>query len=242
MNPCSVEISVNGKKVESSLNDINVFSDSLPPEVARLLMSQLELGQLPKSMPPAAPVADVKVNIRETISPEVGNDVVKNEIEAYLNAKKAESLVKTIPDHVQRALEQSEALGKIRNEKAHEFTIYESGVALGIVVGTTTRQEVTEIMKNYSKISFAADNTEPIYFYNDVFLYVYFDNQNTVMELRFVNDYIGATSKGLKLGDKIEKAIEIYNQPKMKSPKGAVWDRFAVFSDNNIINSIRIQK
>jgi hypothetical protein len=247
MNPSNLEnisLSVNGRKVTTGLTDLNLFSDSLPPEAARLLISQLSLS-LPENQAKAAPVEEVKVNIKETMSPEADNDIVKKEIEAYLKAKKEESsLVRSMPEHIQRAFDQKEALEQLRNEKelAKAFTIYESGVALGIVVGNSAKAEVVNIMTNYSKISFAADGNEPIHFYSDISLYVYFDEQDIVQELKFVNDYKGMTSKGLKLGDSIEKAIEIYSQPRMKSPKGAVWDRFAVFCDLSGISSIRLQK
>lgn len=238
-NAYDISLSVNGRKITDTLYDINIFSDTLPPEVAALLKSQLNL--LPDNEQKPDSVDEVKINIKETMPPVGNNDPVKREIEAYIRAEKALSLEKSIPQHVQRALEQREAIEKSRNEKIEEFTIYESGVALGIVVGNTTKEEVFAIMKKYSKISFALNDSIPIHYYSDIFLYVFYDDEGIVQELKFVNDYKGKTSKGLKLGDSIEKAIEIYNQPKMKSPKGAVWDRFAVFCDYNIINSIRIQ-
>jgi hypothetical protein len=244
MNPCNLEVMsmlVNGKKVTAALSDINIFSDSLPPEAARLLMNQLNMNAA-ENQPPAPSVEDVKIKIQQTMSPEADNDIVKREIEAYLKAQKEESLVKTVPQHVQRALEQREALEQSRNEKLKEFTIYESGVALGIVVGTTAKSEVINIMKYYSGITFDLSDSTPIHCYSDLCIHVYYDDNDIVQELKFVNDYKGMTSKGLRLGDTIDRAVEIYNQPKMKSPKGAVWDRFAVFCDNSIINSIRIQK
>src|SRR5438105_3096788 len=132
----NISLSVNGRKVTTTLNEISHFSDSLPPEAARLLMNQLSL--IPENKPVTPPIEDLKINIKATMSPEAGNDPVKKEIEAFLKAKKEEAMVKAVPDYVQRALEQRDALNKIRNEKIKEFTIYESGVALGIVVGSST--------------------------------------------------------------------------------------------------------
>jgi len=245
LNSCNLEnisLSVNGKKVTDTFNGINVFSDSLPPEVARLLMSQLNINPDQPDLQPV-PLEDVKVRIAETMSPEAGNDPVKREIEAYLKAKKEDSLVRVIPQHVQRALDQREALEQLRNEKEKlkEFTIYESGVALGIITGQSSKQDVTKIMKKYSVVSFALTDPASNHFYSDISLYIYFDENNIVNELKFVNEYKGSTSKGLAIGDSIEKAIAIYAQPRMKSPKGAVWEKFAVFCDKEIITSIRLQ-
>ncbi len=219
-------VSINGKKT----NDFSMLSDSLPPEVAILLQSQLNVIKNDN---------DVRVKIAETISPEK-NDPVQKEIEAYLNAKKHESMVRSIPEYVQRAIEQREALEKIKNyEKI--FTIFESGVALGVVTGQSTKEEVIELLKNYSKVVFDANDNNPIFFYHDISFQVYFNENNIVQEIKFENGYKGRTTKGLKIGDNIQKAIDIYGQPKMKSPKGAIWDRFAIFCENNIITSIRIQ-
>jgi len=97
-------------------------------------------------------------------------------------------------------------------------------------------------MKPYSKIKFNPSDSAPMFTYEDISFIVFFDDDNVVVELNFGQDYKGATEKGLHVGDTIDKAIEIYGQPRMKSPRGAIWDKFGVFSKNNIIVSIRIQK
>jgi hypothetical protein len=60
--------------------------------------------------------------------------------------------------------------------------------------------------------------------------------------LQFGDFYKGTTSKGLKIGDSVEKAIELYGAPRMKTPKGAIWPSFGVFCKHEHICTIRLQK
>ena len=165
-----------------------------------------------------------------------------NESSAPVNQE--QSLVRSMPAELQRAYAQKRAIEKLRNETnpIKKFTIYEAGIAFGIIVGKTKKNEVVELMKAYSKVNFEANDSSLMFTYEDISFIVFFDDDNTVVELNFAQDYKGSTEKGLRVGDTIDKAIEIYGQPRMKSPRGAIWDKFGVFSKNNLIVSIRIQK
>lgn len=122
-----------------------------------------------------------------------------------------------------------------------DYTIDESGTALGITIGRTTRMEVINIMKNFSK-STNNQALAKLFSYDDVGLIVTFNEQKIVKGLTFGKNYKGATSMGLKIGDKLEKAIEIYGAPQYKTAYNAVWKEMALFCEEaNIISSIRLQ-
>jgi hypothetical protein len=219
----NIFFSLNGQKV-TSMSEIDRLYDRLPDDVASLLLCQL-YHNLPDVPAKVTPLEDVKVKISETIPPGKKDDPVKTAISSY---------VKFSIDMIEESIKTEKEIS--------EFTINESGEALGIVVGQSTKEEVARMMKKYSSNTFDLNYASQIHFYNDVSLYVFFDDKNVVEELKFVNNYKGMTTKGLMLGDTVEEAIAIYGQPKMRSPKGAVWGKFAVFCEQDIITSIRIHK
>ena len=195
----------------------------------------------------SAEAADILLNIQKTTSSNSGNfekEFIFNESVNIENQNfNQQLLIRQVPEVLQKALEQQKILEQIRQENnfIKKLTIYEAGIALGIVVGNSEKKEVIQIMKDFSKIIFSVDTAELILFYSDIALTVFFNDSETVKELQFSNNYKGETSKGLKIGDSIEKAIELYGNPRMKTSRGAIWNGFGVFCQNNFISSIRIQ-
>jgi hypothetical protein len=122
-----------------------------------------------------------------------------------------------------------------------DYTIDESGTALGITIGRTTRMEVVNIMKNFSTVNNSQTLAKQLN-YDDVGLNITFNDQKIVKGLTFSKKYKGLTSSGLKIGDRLEKAIEIYGAPQYKTTYNAVWKEIALFCEEaNIISSIRLQ-
>ncbi|MEK7433622.1 MAG: hypothetical protein AABZ74_10860 [Cyanobacteriota bacterium] len=126
-----------------------------------------------------------------------------------------------------------------------EYLIDEDGgSALGIVLGRTTKTEVLMIMRKYStKFNNTATlNIGKQITYDDVSVTFIFNDQKIVKGITFGKLYKGKTSKGVKTGDKMDKAIESYGQPQYKTPYSCVWQEMAVFCDQpNVISSIRLQ-
>jgi hypothetical protein len=122
---------------------------------------------------------------------------------------------------------------KIINEEQGSFT--------GIVIGSTNRRKVIDLMGSYSKYNFEYFDKSRSFFYPDISVLITFDNEGIVDELTFEQGYTGETTRGLSIGDTIEKAVSLYGQPYMRSSRGAIWNKFAVFSRENYITSIRLQ-
>jgi hypothetical protein len=225
-------LSVNGKKMEVSSNDqtIDKISSHLPPDVAALLSNIQNAGAVN-----IAKTAD-QINISKT-SPSLN---LKDLINGILN--KNQAMVRSVPEVVQRAQEQQKALEEIRTNPEKRLTIYECGVALGIILNTSTKQQVADIMKEFSRINFAPEQTDLMFFYSDISVTVFFNDDNLVTELQFGDNYRGETTKGLKIGDSVEKAVQLYGPPRMKTPKGAIWQSFGVFCQYDQICTIRLQK
>lgn len=133
---------------------------------------------------------------------------------------------------------------KIRSETEifNKYTIYEEGVALEIILGKTTKNEILKIMENYSAEKFKFDEVSQILIYQDLSLTILFSEHEIVSEMRFGKLYKGKTSKGLGIGDDIKKGLDIYGKPDVFTLKGAIWKNIALFtSDGNKITSIRIR-
>jgi CheY-like chemotaxis protein len=145
--------------------------------------------------------------------------------------------------HSARLTDQAIALKELREttDPLKKLTIYECGVALGIIIGETKKSEVMNIMIDYSKKNNTANQYDRMLFYDDISLIILFDSDDTVEEMRFGVDYKGSTSKGIRINDMIDKAMKIYEPPKACTLKGAIWDNFAIFcAADRIITTIKI--
>ena len=224
--------------------ELELIKSHLPADVAALLASMQQATQAPLSKESLDMFSKIqnstepidKAKITNT-SPGLKIEVV-NEIKEHSQTE----MIRSVPEEVKKALELQDIIDQIKNTKdiKEKFTIYEQGVSFGIVVGKSTKAEVNEILKEISKISYENDDNELIAFYNDIYLTVLYNDEMIVREMQFGNKFKGLTAKGLKAGDHIDKAIEIYGQPKMKSVRGALWNKFGVFCENNFITSIRL--
>jgi vacuolar-type H+-ATPase subunit E/Vma4 len=231
-------VSVNGKKLEVPSTDqsIDKISSHLPPDVAALLANIQNAGEVDTIKAEAEQKAKERLKVTQT-SPSLN---LRDLVDSLVN--KDQAMVRSVPEVVQRAQEQQKALEEIRSDSSKKLTIYESGVALGMVLNNSDKQTVVNIMKEHSRVSFEPNSSDLIFFYSDISLTVFFNDNNVVSELQFGDFYKGSTARGLKIGDHIEKAIEIYGAPRMKTPKGAIWKNFGVFCNNDHVCTIRLQK
>ena len=107
----------------------------------------------------------------------------------------------------------------------------------GIKIGKTTRIQV----KNKFASVFKVDENEFQQVIKELGLFIFYDDKDTVQEIILESPFNGTTLKGLKIGDSIDKASEIYGQPKIKSLISAFWKDFSVFLKNDIITSIKLR-
>lgn len=212
-----VIVSINGSKFEQDMTNLTL---DMPSEAAALL-------SLMQSQMPIAKVSSTFLDLNNVIEESTtGSALVRQQPKELAEINKKREVAE---------------LRKTETNSIKKFAIDEElGIALGIIVGVTKKSQISEIMKLFSK--FAPDENESLYFYNDLSLSIFFDNDDIVSEMKFGNLYKGRTNLGLTIGDTVSKALELYGQPKLKSLKGAIWNKFAIFCEKDIITSIRIQK
>lgn len=173
------------------------------------------------------------------------NDLIKktNEINTDINLD-SKNLVKSRSKIVQKALDKKKDLEKFLNEKDElkKLNIYVSGVALGIVIGRTTKYEALQQLKKFSKSELESQLSNKMIIADDITVSVLFNDNNIVEEIIFGKNYRGHTQEGVQIGDTLEKVLLTYGKPKVCTIRGAVWDNMAFFSnDNRTISSIKIK-
>lgn len=222
--------------------ELELIKSHLPADVAALLASMQQATQTSLSKESLDLFSKIQNSTEPIDKAKITNTSPGLKIEVVNEIITPTEVIRSVPEEVKKALELQDIIEQIKNTKdiKEKFTIYEQGVSFGIIVGKSTKAEVNEILKEVSKISYENDDNELIAFYNDIYLTVLYNDEMIVREMQFGNKFRGLTAKGLKAGDHIDKAIEIYGQPKMKSVRGALWNKFGVFCENNFITSIRL--
>ncbi|GIW22086.1 MAG: hypothetical protein KatS3mg068_1093 [Candidatus Sericytochromatia bacterium] len=169
---------------------------------------------------------------------------ISNEINDSNISSENKSLVKSRSKVVQKALDKKKDLEKFLSEKNElkKLTIYVSGVALGIVIGKTTKFEAIQQLKKFSKSDLDSQISNKMIIADDITVSVLFNDNDIVEEMVFGKNYRGSTEEGIQIGDTLEKVILTYGKPKVCTIRGAVWDNMAFFSnDNRTVSSIKIR-
>ncbi|MFN8674026.1 MAG: hypothetical protein U0457_18345 [Candidatus Sericytochromatia bacterium] len=171
---------------------------------------------------------------------------MQNEAMALMQQMMANQQVKEDPNAgtgmIRKQNELLEQAKKNISSDSMEINI-EASCILGLFVNTSKKPDVVERLKTISKVSYDNNLQESIFYYTDVGINFFFNEEDTIVEIEFTEKYREKTTKGLKLGDTIEKAIELYGAPRMKSAKGAIWNRFSIVlhDKSNEIKFIRVK-
>jgi hypothetical protein len=230
----SAEIEQTELRKKVVVNELtNSVITNLPPELTEMLRAARQINNSTPDAP-KKPSAEVEHS-------EGKKKVVVNEL--------TNSAMTQLPPELTDMLK---AARQINNKKEAEkvpppppkdndaLIINEAGSIFGLQVNSTTRKEVIERMTKLSKIKITSP-MESIFKYDDLGIAFYFGEGGTLQEITFSYPFAGETSKGLRIEDPIKKAIDIYGPPKMKTPAGAIWDKFAVFIKDYLVTTIRLR-
>ena len=211
-------IETNRKKIV--LDDPNLLQNLIQsghsPQDAMLLMQQMTQQSSMDSLPPEA-IALMQQMISVQADPNAGASVIRKR-----------------PDYLEKAIKDVESRDRF------EIDIERSSV-LDLHVNQQTKEDVIKTLKTLSKVSYENNKSEAIFYFTDIDISFYFDENNTVNEIEIGEKYKHSTTKGLKIGDDLEKAIELYGNPRMKSAKGAIWNRFSILMEGKEIRLIRLK-
>lgn len=136
------------------------------------------------------------------------------------NPSAGTEMVRKVPDIIEKALHDT-------SSNSLDINI-EASCVLGLFLNITKKDEVIERLKPVSKVSYDDNIQESIFYYTDIGLTFFFNEEDVLTEVEFTEKYKQKTTKGLKIGAPMERAIELYGAPRMKSAKGAIWNKFSV--------------
>ena len=66
-------------------------------------------------------------------------------------------------------------------------------------------------------------------------------DKDKLLKITLDNGFVGQTSKGLRIGDTIEKAVQIYGKPDSKSSMHLKWDKLVIYTLENIVTNLRLK-
>jgi hypothetical protein len=159
------------------------------------------------------------------------NNIIKQPQKAV-----SSDFITTCPDYLDIALGPLTGLSFARR-----FDIFETGMYLGILLGRSTKKDVIRIMKDFSSCNIKENDPSLIFSYYDISLTVTFNKYNIVNEITLDGGFKGQTSKGLKIGDTTEKALEIYGKPTSRSSLHLKWEKLVIYTQENIVTHIRLK-
>lgn len=140
--------------------------------------------------------------------------------------------------YLEKILEEREQL---KNLNINNNIINEDGVFAGIVIGQSKKDEITEKLNKYNVYYNMMKSSDTNLIYDDVGISINLNEQGTVEEMSFNNIFKGTTKKGLKIGDTIDKAVEIYGDPEFMNQNCAVWSKISILTDlDSKVNTITI--
>ncbi|MFN8673020.1 MAG: response regulator [Candidatus Sericytochromatia bacterium] len=109
--------------------------------------------------------------------------------------------------------------------------IYEYGKFLDLILKSSSKNDIIDKIRN--KFNVLPEIKPNKLIYKSLSLTFELDSSNKIESI-FIGDKIKSeTEKGLKIGDKIEKAYSIYGNPQYKSENTFVWDNIILFTNKN---------
>jgi hypothetical protein len=197
------------------LNDTDMMQ-SLPGDVGALMQQMAGVNQAASGTATADPSL---AGLPPEAAALMQQMLAQKKVEEDPNA--GQGMVRKRPDYLEKAIQEVKARDRM------EIDIEGSSV-LDLFINLSTKKNVINTLKTISKANYEENEQEQIFYYTDVGISFYFDENGVINEIEFDEKYRKQTTKGLKIGDPIEKAIELYGPPRMKSAKGAIWNRFSV--------------
>jgi hypothetical protein len=200
----------------------DVLRDSIPSEAAKMI-SQMIKQEMPEAK------GHLPIEAQELMQQIANTGFIQpNEQEVGLVRKRS--------DELERAMNQ------IASVDRYQIDI-ENSTLTGLTLNKSTKTDVINEMKSMSKIDYNNNFQEAIFYYTDAGISFFFDENNVISEVEIDSKYKKTTTMGLKIGDPLERAIELYGTPRMKSAKGAIWNRFSILMEDrqNAIRLIRLK-
>ncbi len=188
------------------------------------------------------------------LNPSNPNLAINNKCFIYINGRKIDSekinFISLINKHLDKTASNqvSELLTKIPVEQKMEKPVVKNIIheanksVFGIKAGKTKKKEIICILKNVLKKDLNFEVTTNYFQVEELGITLNFSvDDDVVEEIVLSSPFNGETLFGLKIGNSIEKAVELYGEPRIRSLSTAFWNNFSVSIRNETITSIKIR-
>lgn len=145
-------------------------------------------------------------------------------------------VIRKRPEYLEKAMKEASSRDRFLLDIANSSV-------LDLVINKSNKQDTINTLQTLSKVDYTKNIQEPIFYFTDIGLTFYFDENDILTEIEVDEKYRRSTTLGLKVNDTIDKAIELYGAPRMKSAKGAIWNNFSIImrDRSNEIMFIRLK-
>ena len=110
----------------------------------------------------------------------------------------------------------------------------------GIKVGETKKSEAFNIIRYRLREETHYNREAMFQSFPEIGVSLYFSDTDIVEEIMITKPFTGTTTKGLRIGDHMEKAVKYHGEPKIRSLVSAFWGKFSVFIKDEIVESIKL--
>lgn len=111
----------------------------------------------------------------------------------------------------------------------------------GIKIGVTSKVEAFTTIRYRLREAVNYNRSAMFQSFPEIGVSLYFADNDLVEEIVLTEPFSGTTTKGLRIGDSMEKAINYHGEPKMRSQVSAFWSNFSVFIKDETIESIKLR-
>lgn len=135
-----------------------------------------------------------------------------------------------------------------KNIMIKDFSVYTDGLLLGLIINNSTKSiilngndknYVIKFMEDFSHVKTINKNNN-IISYPDTGITFHFDTNKLLYAIELKKNFTGQTIKGLKIGDKVDKALKLYGESLENNKEYLSYKRMKIYHNNDFITSIYV--
>lgn len=174
--------------------------------------------------------------IRTIISNKVPDDFASEIIELFqkFSAQRPENNISIIKMNSISKKNESVNFQSLRSQKLNEV---EKSV-FGLIINKSSKEDVKLVLESISGSRFSSESNSFKEYIEELGIMFYYNHDGFIEQIEINNKFNGETLKGLRAGFSMEKAVELYGEPMIRSLVKAMWRDFSVFIKDEVITSI----
>lgn len=182
-----------------------------------------------------------KYNILKLFNPTTDKNAVKDFLE-LLN-KMPEINQKTVYEEMKRVTFNGIVKAAIPELQRPQISLIneKEKTVFGIKVGNTSKIDAYKSLRYRLREEVHFNRNSLFQAFPEIGVSLYFSDEELVEEIVITKPFSGTTSKGLRIGDSMEKAVNYHGEPKIRSLVSAFWGDFSVSIKDETVESIKLR-